>query len=87
MGSFYSDHPSEHKTLNIIELDDGQIVAYPNNRCLFEDKTFTRINGRPDYIQTNRHFFCETWDGPVRNTQQKQTLEDYEAMMPVDPGV
>lgn len=66
MGTFYADHPSEHKTLNIIELDDGQVVAYPNNRCLFEDKTFTKINGRLNYIQTNQHFFCETWAGPVQ---------------------
>jgi len=29
--------PSEHKAVNIIALDNGLIVGYPNNRCRFFD--------------------------------------------------
>jgi hypothetical protein len=65
INSFYADHPSEHKTMNVIELETGDIVAYPNNRCLFIDKTFTKITGRPNYNQTNQHYFAEVWEGEV----------------------
>lgn len=64
IGSFYADHPSEHKTYNVLATKvDGTLVAYPNNRILFEDKTFTKLNGRPKYIQTNKHFFAENKNG------------------------
>lgn len=65
-GSFYADHPAEHKTLNIIALDSGHIVAMPNNKVLFRDETFTSL-AMPDYVRNSRHYFCEEpehGDGP-----------------------
>lgn len=59
--SFYADHPAEHKTLNVIELDQGNVVAYPNNRLLWEDLTFTDHTLPRDYARTSKHYFCETW--------------------------
>ena len=58
MDSFYADHPGEHKTLNIIGMPTGAIVAYPNNRCVFADKTFTKPLPR-NYLRSDRHYFCE----------------------------
>ena len=31
----YSEVPEEHKSFNILELDNGHFAAQPNNRCLF----------------------------------------------------
>lgn len=59
LNSFYADDPSEHKTFNILALTTGQIVAYPNNRCQFVDKTFTKLKQTMDYIRTHRHYFAE----------------------------
>lgn len=60
MDAFYADHPAEHKTFNIIALWSGEIVAYPNNRCIFEDKTFTKVPAeRPQYVRTSAHYFAE----------------------------
>ena len=32
-----SENPSEHKSHNLIELDNGQFALYPNNRCRIYD--------------------------------------------------
>ena len=36
-----SETPSEHKSMNIIELDNGQFCAYPNNRLRIFDASLT----------------------------------------------
>jgi hypothetical protein len=59
LGSFYADDPGEHKTLNVIELVTGHLVAMPNNKLLFEDKTFTKITDWPKYVRTDRHYYAE----------------------------
>ena len=33
----YSEWPEDHKSFNIIELENGQYAAQPNNRCIFLD--------------------------------------------------
>lgn len=38
-GGFAQD-PEQHKTNNIVLLDNGQICSVPNNMCLFLDKHF-----------------------------------------------
>jgi len=37
-----SDTPNEHKCAHIIELDSGHLVAYPNNRVIFNDSSLTK---------------------------------------------
>lgn len=40
-GGLASD-PEQHKTHNLIMLDNGQMAALPNNHCLFVDKHFVK---------------------------------------------
>lgn len=40
----FSEDPEQHKTSNIIFLDNGQIAALPNNFTLFKDRHFTTPN-------------------------------------------
>lgn len=37
----YSEDPEQHKSHNVIELEDGRYTAMPNNYCVFKDKHFT----------------------------------------------
>jgi hypothetical protein len=39
-----SDTPNEHKCAHIIELDSGHLVAYPNNRVVFNDSSLVKGN-------------------------------------------
>jgi len=56
-GDEYSSVPDQHKHYNFIELECGQIGAYPGNRCLFYDSSFVELpTERPKY-RTNTH----TW--------------------------
>ena len=41
MNSGYSEIPEEHKSFNILGLDNKHFAAQPNNRCLFFDKSLT----------------------------------------------
>jgi len=51
---------NEHKSYNIIKLDNGQFCAQPNNRCLFYDQSLT-ANGvkTPDFRVATHEFYCE----------------------------
>lgn len=37
----YSRYPSEHKPLNLLELECGQFALFPNNYITYVDKHFT----------------------------------------------
>lgn len=37
----YSRYPSEHKPLNMIQLENGQFALLPNNFVIYSDKHFT----------------------------------------------
>lgn len=39
-GSDLADDPEQHKHLHVVELDSGQIGAFPNNRILWSDPAF-----------------------------------------------
>jgi hypothetical protein len=41
--------PDEHKCHHIIELEDGNFVAYPNNRILWKEASFVVRDEIPDY--------------------------------------
>lgn len=55
-----SQTPDEHKSFNIIKLDNGQFCAQPNNRVLFFDQSLTP-NGTniPDFEVSTKEFICE----------------------------
>tara|TARA_R100001591_G_scaffold3402_5_gene8081 strand:+ start:1113 stop:1763 length:651 start_codon:yes stop_codon:yes gene_type:complete len=50
----HSEIPQEHKCAHILELDNGNFAAQPNNRILWHVNSFTTRNEIPDYkVQTN----------------------------------
>jgi hypothetical protein len=54
-----SETPNEHKSFNIIKLDNGQFAAQPNNRVLFYDQSLTSKVQVPDFKVSTREFHCE----------------------------
>lgn len=55
-----SQTPNEHKSFNVIKLDNGQFVAQPNNRVLFYDQSLTPSGVKiPDFKVSTKEFFCE----------------------------
>ena len=61
-----SETPNEHKSFNIIKMDNGQFAAQPNNRVLFYDQSLTPKKLKtPDFKVSTHEFFCENahkWD-------------------------
>lgn len=55
-----SETPNEHKSFNVIKLDNGQFCAQPNNRILFHDQSLTP-NGivKPDFKVSNTEWIVE----------------------------
>lgn len=57
---YFSEVPDEHKSHNIIALDNGQIGAYPNNRCRMVDPSLTYQDLKtPDFKVSTRYFDVE----------------------------
>ena len=55
-----SQTPNEHKSFNILKMDNGQFAAQPNNRVLFHDQSLTPNKLRkPDFKVSTHEFFCE----------------------------
>jgi hypothetical protein len=55
-----SETPNEHKSFNIIKLDNGQFAAQPNNRVLFFDQSLTPKGVTiPDFKVSTKYFNCE----------------------------
>lgn len=40
----YSEDPEQHKTFNVVELENGQLGAFPNNFLLLKDNHFTNTD-------------------------------------------
>jgi hypothetical protein len=46
----FSETPEEHKSYNVLALDNGQFALQPNNRCRFFDPALTHANLKmPDF--------------------------------------
>jgi hypothetical protein len=55
-----SQTPNEHKSFNIIKMDNGQFAAQPNNRVLFHDQSLTPKGiTKPDFKVSTHEFVCE----------------------------
>ena len=55
-----SQTPNEHKSFNIIKMDNGQFAAQPNNRVLFHDQSLTARGLKvPDFKVSTHEFLCE----------------------------
>ena len=56
----YSEVPDEHKSFNILELDNGHYAAQPNNRCLFYEKSMTPSKMlQPDFKVSTKYYSVE----------------------------
>jgi hypothetical protein len=59
----YSEVPSQHKSFNILKLDNGHFAAQPNNRVLFFDKSLTpSVPVKPDFKVSTRDFTVDNVD-------------------------
>lgn len=56
-----SQTAQEHKSQNLIKLDNGCFALQPNNRVLFADASLTTPN-KPDYIASQIIWSCEGKD-------------------------
>lgn len=57
---YFAEVPDEHKSHNIIELENGQIGAYPNNRCRITDPSLSYAELKtPDFKVSTRYFNVE----------------------------
>ena len=56
----FSEHDPEHKTFNIIKLDNGQFAAQPNNRVIWKDSSLTPADlKRPDFKVCTQNYAVE----------------------------
>ena len=57
----YSEVPEEHKSFNILLLDNGHFAAQPNNRVIFYDKSLTPAKTlMPDFKVSTIEYNVET---------------------------
>ena len=55
-----SENPAEHKSHNLIELDNGQYALYPNNRLRIFDNSLTPIDPKmPDFKVSTQYYSVE----------------------------
>jgi len=55
-----AETPAEHKSFNVIALENGQIAAYPNNRMRVYDNSLTPKNVKtPDFKVSTRYYQVE----------------------------
>ena len=59
-----SENPAEHKSHNLIELDNGQFALYPNNRIRIFDNSLTPEDPKmPDFKVSTREYQVENGYG------------------------
>ena len=55
-----SEVPEEHKSFNVLELENGQYAAYPNNRMRVYDNSLTPQNPKmPDFKVSTEYYQVE----------------------------
>ena len=76
----FSEHDPEHKSFNIIELDNGQFAAQPNNRIIWRDSSLTPENLlQPDFKVCTQNYVVETepkWSVGHTDEWQYKTEEE-----------
>jgi len=56
----YSEVPEEHKSFNILKLENGHFAAQPNNRVIFYDKSLTPAKPlQPDFKVSTKYYSVE----------------------------
>jgi hypothetical protein len=76
----FSQHDPEHKSFNIIKLDNGQFAAQPNNRILWKDSSLIPTNiRRPDFKVCTQNYKVENtekWNVAHTDEWQYKTKEE-----------
>jgi hypothetical protein len=76
----FSQEDPEHKTFNIIKLDNGQFAAQPNNRVIWRDSSLTpETLKRPDFKVCTQNYKVEKaskWSVGHTEEWQYKTLEE-----------
>lgn len=76
----FSEEDPEHKTFNIIKLDNGQFAAQPNNRVIWRDSSLTPEKlKRPDFKVCTQNYKVETtpkWSVGHTDEWQYKTIEE-----------
>lgn len=57
-----AETPNEHKSYNFVKLENGQFGAYPNNRILWKDASFTPKDPEIPTFKTSTHVFYAEGD-------------------------
>jgi len=80
----WSETPNEHKSFNIIKLDNGQFAAQPNNRIIWRHQSQTPSSDLkiPYFKFSTRKWFCEDQDrwsasGATNFNYDTNTDEEY----------
>jgi hypothetical protein len=78
----FSEHDPEHKSFNIIQLDNGQFAAQPNNRVIWRDSSLTPDKlKQPNFKVCTQNYRVETeakWSvGHTDEWQYKTREEEY----------
>jgi hypothetical protein len=80
LDSNFSEHDPEHKTFNIIKLDNGQFAAQPNNRVIWRDSSLTPENLlTPDFKVCTQNYKVETepkWSVGHTDEWRYKTLDE-----------
>ena len=62
---YFAEVPDEHKSHNIVEMENGYIGAYPNNRCRMTDPSLSYNDlKQPDFKVATRYVdveYCPDW--------------------------
>ena len=57
----FSEHDPEHKSFNVIKLDNGQFAAQPNNRVIWRDQSLIPEKlMTPDFKVCSQNYKVET---------------------------
>ena len=57
----YSETPNQHKSFNILKLENGHFAAQPNNRVIFYDKSLSPSElTKPDYKTSTKDFSVDS---------------------------
>ena len=74
LNTTFSEVPTQHKSFNIIKLNNGYFAAQPNNRMLILDKSYTPKKLKfPDFKVSSREYTVED--------KVKETFGDEEEFM------
>lgn len=69
-----AEQPDEHKCLHFIEMDDGNFMLQPNNRCLWTDPSFVTkpFDTNAGYKVATKVIDCERGDDWVTEDSNAQ---------------